>query len=157
MNISLIAAMSLQGVIGKDNQLPWHYPEDLKYFRAKTLGHTVVMGRNTFLSLGKPLSKRRNIVLTSNLISGVECYLNKEDFLAAYRWEGHPDDEEVFVIGGAATYQSFLADAKRIYLTLVKKEYQGDTYFPEFESDFDLISRDERGELDFLVYERKVF
>lgn len=61
------------------------------------------------------------------------------------------------MIGGAAAYQSFLADAKRIYLTLVKKEYQGDTYFPEFESDFDLISRDERGELDFLVYERKVF
>lgn len=85
MSISLIAAMSLQGVIGKDNQLPWHYPEDLKYFRAKTLGHTVVMGRNTFLSLGKPLPKRRNIVLTSNPITGVECYLNKEDFLAAYR------------------------------------------------------------------------
>jgi dihydrofolate reductase len=74
MIINIIAAMSLNRVIGKDNQLPWHYSEDLQHFKNLTLDHVIVMGYNTYLSIGKPLPKRRNIVLTSKTIDGVETY-----------------------------------------------------------------------------------
>lgn len=155
MRISLIVAMDLQRGIGKGNQLPWHYPEDLKYFREKTLGHTVVMGRKTFESIGKELPSRRNIVLSSSSLAGIECYPSKEAFLAAYQSEIHDQDEKIFVIGGAQTYESFLESAEYIYLTQIKESYECDRFFPLFESDFVCVEKTASEDLDFLVYARK--
>ena len=109
MKISLIVAMTPERVIGNQNQLPRHYPEDLQYFKKTTLNHTVVMGKNTFISLGKPLPQRRNVVITSQPIPSLECYPDRASFLADFK----PTDpeEQVFIIGGAYTYQSFLPDA----------------------------------------------
>lgn len=153
MKIALIAAMAPNRVIGYQNQLPRHYSEDLQYFKKTTLNHTVVMGKNTFISLGKPLPQRRNVVITSQPILSLECYPDRTSFLADFK----PTDpeEQVFIIGGAYTYQSFLPNADLIYLTKIRKNYQGDTFFPSFESDFVCISETPGQEVDFLIYQRK--
>lgn len=155
MKIALIVAMTSQRVIGNHNQLPWHYPEDLRYFKEKTTGHTIVMGRKTFESLRKPLPNRRNIILTSQSLPGCESYPSKEAFLEAYQAENPDPQEEIFIIGGAQVYESFLPDADRIYLTLIKKNYPGDRFFPEFESAFVCVEKKSTEALDFLIYERK--
>ncbi len=123
MKISLIVAMTPERVIGNQNKLPRHYPEDLHYFKEKTTDHTVVMGRKTFESIGKQLPNRRNIILTSQIIPKLECYPSKEAFLEAYQAEKADPEEELFIIGGAQVYESFLPNADRIYLTLIKKNY----------------------------------
>lgn len=155
MKISLIVAMTPERVIGNQNKLPRHYPEDLHYFKEKTTDHTVVMGRKTFESIGKQLPNRRNIILTSQIIPKLECYPSKEAFLEAYQAEKADPEEELFIIGGAQVYESFLPNADRIYLTLIKKNYPWDRFFPEFESDFICIQKQSSEKLDFLVYERK--
>lgn len=115
--------MTPERVIGNQNELPRHYPEDLSYFKEKTTGHTVVMGRKTLESIGKQLPNRRNIILTSQIIPGCECYPSKEAFLEAYQAEKSDPEEELFIIGGAQVYESFLPNADCIYLTLIKKNY----------------------------------
>lgn len=141
MKISLIVAMTSERVIGNQNQLPWHYPEDLKYFKEKTTGHTILMGRKTFESIGKPLPKRRNIILTSQSFAGLECYPSKGAFLEAYQAQNPDPQEEIFIIGGAQVYTSFLPNTDRIYLTLIKKNFPGDRFFPSFESDFVCVQK----------------
>lgn len=157
--LSLIVAMAENRIIGKDNKLPWHYPEDLKYFKETTLHKTVVMGRLTYESilesLKKPLPNRKSIIITRSpeKFPGVECYTSVEDFLAKY---GN-SDEEIFIIGGARIYQALLPYCDRLYITKIHKSYEGDTYFPEFkEEDFKLISEKKSDELTFCVYERRV-
>lgn len=129
--ISLIAAMSSNMVIGKDNKIPWHLPEDMKFFRAVTMGKPVIMGRKTFESIGKALPGRRNIVLSRSMTSlpnhpDVEVYQFLDEALASC--VGEP---EAMVIGGAEVYRQAVEVADRLYLTFIDMEVDGDTFFPE--------------------------
>jgi dihydrofolate reductase len=126
--LALIAAVSRNRVIGKDGTLPWHISEDLKRFKRITTGHTVLMGRKTFESLGKPLPNRRNVVLTSRTLPGVETYRSIPEALDALAGEA-----KVFVIGGGELFTSLLDRVDEFYLTIVDRTVDGDTYFPPFE------------------------
>jgi dihydrofolate reductase len=161
MRISIIAAMSINRVIGKGDGLPWHLPADLRYFKEKTMDHAVIMGRRTFDTVGKPLPGRRNIVVSHRrdlVIEGAEVVHSVLEAL-----KGLPGEEEVFIAGGGEIYRQSLDLADRLYLTMIHAEFEGDTFFPEFdETNWRLTSRtdqpsDERNpwEYSFLVYDRK--
>jgi dihydrofolate reductase len=132
--LSMIVAMSDNRVIGIENRLPWHIPEDLKRFKKITSGHPIVMGRKTFESIGRPLPGRTNIVVTRNKDYRAEgvfaCFSLKEALEFAGR---APGAEEIFVIGGGELFREALPMADRIYLTEVKWPYEGDAYFPTFD------------------------
>ncbi len=157
---SLIVAFDQNQLIGNGNKMPWHLPEDLKYFKQKTMNHKVVMGYNTYQSilsyLGKPFPNRDNIILTyddfSCDFSNVDKCLSIPDFLEKYR----DLDEEIFIAGGKSIYEQMIKYCDRLYITHIDKEYEGDTYFPEFDySEFNLVSENKDGILNFCVYERK--
>ena len=146
--------MASNRIVGNNNQLPRHYSQDLQYFKKTTSGHVVVMGYNTFLSIGKPLPNRRNIILSRTPVEGVETYASIEDM------KNHLESEhidQIFIIGWASIYRQFLPIADVIYLTEIKKPYEWDTSFPEFEQDFVEVERtpDESDEMDFVIYKRK--
>ncbi len=131
MLVSLIVAMDEAGVIGRDNALPWRLPEDLKRFKALTLGKPILMGRKTFESIGKPLPGRRNIVLTRSRDwrhDGVDTVNSIEEALALVR-----EAPEIAVIGGEEIFKLALPLSRRIYLTEVHARVDGDTYFPPFD------------------------
>ncbi|WP_184541724.1 dihydrofolate reductase [Mucilaginibacter sp. FT3.2] len=127
MTISIIVATAKNHAIGKNNQLLWYLPNDLKHFKDVTSGHTVIMGRKTFDSVGKPLPRRRNIVVTRQdiAIEGCEVVKSIEAAVALCASE-----EEVFIIGGAEIYRQALHLTNRIYLTLIDQDFDGDTFFP---------------------------
>ena len=141
-SVSLIVAMDEGGLIGRDNQLPWRLPEDLKHFKRLTLGKTVLMGRKTWDSLGKPLPERQNWVLSRDPAfrpAGARVFATLDEAYAAHA-EG-----ELMVIGGAALFRDCLPRAQRLYLTRVHARLEGDVRFPEFdEKAFRVASRDER-------------
>jgi dihydrofolate reductase len=128
MITSIIVAIAKNNAIGKDNKLLWYLPNDLKHFKDVTTGHTVIMGRKTYESVGKPLPKRRNIVVTRQAISieGCEVVPSIEAALALCA-----DEEEVFIVGGAEIYRQSIPLTDRIYLTKVDQDFDGDTFFPE--------------------------
>ena len=129
--ISIIAAVAENRAIGIHNRLPWHLPADLKYFRNKTLGHHVIMGRKNYQSIGKPLPQRTNIVITRDPgFDAPGCVVVNSIDAALAAAEGDP---ELFIIGGAGIYAQSLPFADRLYLTLVHHSFEGDTYFPELE------------------------
>ena len=133
MILCAIAAMSKNRVIGKSGHLPWHISEDLKFFKQKTSGHTIIMGRKTFDSLGKPLPHRRNIVLTRDQTwkrEGTEVFFSLDEALRSVQSQVSKE-EEVFVVGGAEIYKRSLARLDRIYLTLIEKDFDGDAFFPD--------------------------
>jgi dihydrofolate reductase len=132
MTISIIVAKGKNHAIGKNNKLLWHLPNDLKHFKDITTGHTVIMGRKTFDSVGKPLPKRRNIVITRQAISieGCEVVNSVDAALALCAGE-----EELFIIGGAEIYKQALPHTDRIYLTIINHDFDGDTFFPELNND----------------------
>ena len=158
--VSIIVAVAQNGTIGDKNSLLWHIKEDMRFFRTTTSGHAVIMGRKTFESLGsKPLPKRTNIVITRQDVE-FEGALTAHSLQEAIRMaEG---DEEVFVIGGAQIYAQALECADRLYLTLVERDYEGDTSFPEIDYRYwQLVAeqRHERGEeyeypFSFLTFDR---
>jgi dihydrofolate reductase len=129
-----IAAMSLNRVIGAGNKIPWHLPEDFKWFKQLTTGNVVVMGRKTFESIGKPLPNRETIILSRSQFSfpGVRTIsdLGQINLTAETR--------EVFICGGAQVYTQALPLCSDLYLTLVKREVEGDAFFPAFEDRFEL-------------------
>lgn len=128
--VSLIAAMDRRRLIGRDNALPWRLPEDLRHFKATTLGKPVIMGRKTWESLGRPLPERRNIVVSRNAgyaAAGAELAASLPAALALAG-----DVDEAFVIGGAELYRQALPLAQRLYLTEIDAEFAGDAWFPEF-------------------------
>lgn len=159
MRLSLIAAMARNRVIGRDNTLPWRLPEDLRYFKATTLGKPVIMGRKTWESLGRPLPGRLNIVVTRNASYRAEGATVVTGLPQAIAAAG--EVEEAFVIGGAELYRQALPLAQRIYLTEIATDVDGDASFPEFaDSDWAEISRDpqraESGlEFAFVVYQHR--
>ncbi|WP_316841473.1 dihydrofolate reductase [Pedobacter gandavensis] len=129
MIVSIVVAIAEDNAIGKDNQLLWHLPADLKHFKDITSGHTIIMGRKTYDSIGRPLPNRRNIVITRNRdleLPGTEITNSLEEALALCQ-----GTEEVFIIGGAELYNHALAATNRIYLTRVHQTYEADTFFPE--------------------------
>jgi dihydrofolate reductase len=130
--VKAIAAMSLNRVIGARGGLPWHLPDDLKFFKRTTLGHVVLMGRRTFESLGKPLPGRENWVMSSRSIPGVRVIRD----LAEIAEPG--SGRELFLIGGAQLYAQLLPRCTDLFLTLVKREVWGDTFFPPLERAFQL-------------------
>ncbi|WP_341643697.1 dihydrofolate reductase [Thauera sp. SDU_THAU2] len=159
--ITLIAAVARNGVIGRDNGLPWRLKADMQHFRAMTMGHPVVMGRKTWESLGRPLSGRRNVVVTRDTrfrAEGAEAFHSPEAALAAAS-----DAERIFVIGGAQLYATLLPRADRLELTEVWADVEGDAHFPLFDrSDFVEERRDARTadvdndfDFDFVSYRHR--
>jgi len=133
MIVSSIFAVSRNGVIGKDNRIPWYLPADLKYFKKRTLGHHVIMGRKTFESIGKALPKRTNIVITRNpFYVATNCIIvnSVEEALSIAQDNG---DEEAFIIGGSQIFEKALAYIDRLYLTEVDLEVDGDVFLPELD------------------------
>ena len=131
MRITLIAALTDDGVIGKDNQLPWRLPADLRRFKKITMGKPMIMGRKTWESIGKPLSGRKNIVMTRDenyAAEGGAVVNSAEAALTACKGA-----EEAMVIGGASLYKVFFSQADRLQLTFVHADIPGDVHFPEFE------------------------
>src|SRR5690625_4149017 len=135
MSFTIIVAHSLNGVIGNKGEIPWHLPSDFAFFRQKTEGHTVVMGRKTYESIGRPLPNRRNIVLSRHVHSaqGVECFPRVEDLEESLAGTKGPN-EKVFIIGGEAVYNYFIPKASEIYVTLVDAVVKGDTHFPRLDT-----------------------
>lgn len=166
MIISLIAAMAQNRVIGKNNDLPWRLPDDMKFFMQQTKGHHVIMGRKNYDSLQekfKPLPNRTNIVVTrqKNLNAPGCIVVNAVEQALQIAQQAH--EPETYVIGGAEIYKIALPMAHRIYLTEIHADVQGDTYFPEFDKEaWEEVSRvphpaDERHPFafDFVIYEKQ--
>lgn len=132
MIVTMVVAIAENHAIGKNNQLLWHLPKDLKHFKQITNGHTIIMGRKTFDSMGKPLPNRRNIVITRNQeleLAGAEVVGSVEEALALCA-----PSEEVFIIGGGEIYKMAMPFTEKIYLTVVHHPFDGDAYFPEIDS-----------------------
>jgi len=131
-----IAAMALNRVIGDGNQIPWHLPEDFKWFKQTTLGHVLVMGRKTFASIGRPLPGRETIVLSRSGWShpGVRTAATLTEAAAL------AGERKAFICGGAQIYEQALPWCDELLLTLVKREVAGDAFFPRFEDDFTLVA-----------------
>lgn len=160
--ISFLFAMDKNWLIGKDNKLPWHLPNDLKYFKETTMNKKIVMGRKTFESIGRPLPGRETIVLTKNEKFSCEGCLVFHSINEFLQFAQNNKEEEMFVIGGAKIFEALLPFADRLYVTEIEGEFEGDTYFPKIDfSEWKLISQKD-GVVDeknvyphrFLVYER---
>ena len=130
--------MSLNRVIGDSNRIPWHLPDDFKWFKRMTTGQVVVMGRKTFESIGKPLPNRQTIVLTSSAepITGAQVAASLDEVA---KLMPTTDPREVFICGGATVYNQALPICSDLYLTLVNRTVEGDAFFPAFEDKFELV------------------
>ena len=159
--LSIIVAIAKDYVRGKDNKLIWNIPADLKRFKKITTGHTVIMGRNTFLSLGRVLPNRKHIVLS---LTELDC--DNENVVVVDDIEKLDEyidkDEENFVIGGAMIYKLLMPKADRLYITEIDKDFEGDSYFPEISKDeWTEVSREHAPQdendfrYDYVIYERK--
>ncbi|MBM7716408.1 dihydrofolate reductase [Bacillus thermophilus] len=159
--ISFLWAEDENGLIGKNNELPWRLPADLKYFKETTMGHPIVMGRKTFESIGKPLPGRKSIILTRDkTFQAEDCLVfhSKDELL---EWI-EQYDSEVFITGGSEIFRLFLDEVDRLYVTKIHCQFEGDTYFPDVNWDeWRLVStkpgpKNEKNPYDyeFLIYER---
>ncbi len=155
--INLIVAIGNNNVIGKGNKLPWHYEEDMQYFKKTTMGNTVIMGEMTFKSiisyLNKPLTGRTNVIatLTDYKYKGIEV---TNDIIAYLN--NFPKDKEIFIIGGKIIYDLTIDVADRLYITHINKDFDGDVFFKEIDySKYQKTNEKISGELNFSVYERK--
>lgn len=133
-----VVAAAQNGVIGKDNKLPWHFSADLKFFKNLTTGHTLVMGRKTFESIGRPLPNRQNIVISRKTaqIPGAEAVHSIEAALKAAK------HEKIFIIGGGEIFKQTLDLVEGIYLTLIHQDFEGDAFYPGVPAGFKEISRE---------------
>lgn len=160
MKISIIAAVAENNAIGFKNQLIWHLPADLQFFKKTTLNNTIIMGRKTFDSIGKALPKRKNIVISRNtslIAPGCTIVANLKEAIA------QADSEEIFIVGGANIYNQSMEIADQLYITKVHDQFEADTFFPEIDSKiWEEISRedhfkDEKHAFDFsfIIYQKK--
>ena len=160
---SIIAAISENNVIGKNNKLLWHLPEDLKRFKELTTGHTIIMGRKTFESIGKILPNRKHIVLTRDEKyhvndENVQIVNNIEDLEKYVKTE-----EENFIIGGAIIYRQLILKVEKMYITRIHKKFEGDAYFPVIDESSWKVTEAIQGikneknpyDYEFITYERK--
>lgn len=144
LNFSIIVAMSHNRVIGNDNKLLWHLPNDLKHFKRITMGKPIVMGRKTFESIGKPLPGRKNVILSTDLNlldkyknQDIKVFHNKDKLLDSFSAE----NSEIMIIGGGEIYKQFINKVNKIYLTLVDTVCTGDVYFPELDNTWLVVSK----------------
>lgn len=155
ITLSLIVAMANNRTIGRNNELPWYLPEDLKYFKSVTMGKPIVMGRKTFDSIGRPLPGRLNIVITRNAEwqhPGVKTAASLQQAVAIAA-EANPQDQEVMVIGGEEIYRTAIELADRLYITRVQAEVEGDAFFPQYnESEWQEVSRQQPGSQGDIPY-----
>lgn len=155
MKLALIVAHDPNLVIGKDGTLPWHYPEDLKYFKRTTMGRPLLMGRGVFEELNeKPLPGRENVVLSrTKEYEQVPVFKSISDALDYLK-----EEELVFVIGGGEIYRQLLPKADQLFVTEIHRQFEGDTYFPEYRDDISSVwkevKRHDHAELSFVVYNR---
>jgi dihydrofolate reductase len=158
--LSAIVAMTYNRVIGLDNGMPWSMHSDLKNFKRITSGNTVIMGRNTYESIGKALPNRRNIVITRQHItySDAETYHSVEDAIAAVQ-----NEKEVFIIGGGKIYAEVIDKIDKLYLSLINTKLEGDTYFPEFNKSvtltvehYEQFDKTDKDDYDFSFYEYSI-
>lgn len=155
MTLAIIVAHDPNLVIGNEGGLPWHYSNDLKYFKKVTMGHPMLMGRGVFEELDeKPLPGRENVVLSrTRNYEHIPTFSSVEEALDYLEGE-----ELVFVIGGGEVYRQLLPQADKLFVTEIRQSYEGDTYFPEYRDDISSVwkevKRDDRGELAFVIYDR---
>jgi dihydrofolate reductase len=145
MRISFLVAVATNGVIGRDNKLPWHLSNDLKRLKALTIGHHIVMGRKTFDEIGrKPLPGRTNIIISRSPIAPQECVIPVRTIEDAFTAVA-PSEDELFILGGAEIFRQLLHRADRMYITQVHADVDGDTYFPDFDdvNEWQLIDRED--------------
>ena len=162
MIVSAIAAVDRNQVIGKDNGIPWYLPADLQYFKRTTLGHHVIMGRKSFESIGRPLPRRTNIVVTRDLFFTASNCLVAHSLEEAISIAVENEETEAFVIGGGEIYRQSMPFLDRVYLTRVDIEVEGDVFFPELPAEeWKLVSSEPHGQdkknpmtYAFEVYER---
>lgn len=160
--LSIIVAIAKNNAIGKDNKLLWHLPEDLKRFKKLTTGHNIIMGRKTFESLGRVLPNRHHIILCNDMEMNIddENVEVLEDISMLDKYIN--SDEENFVIGGATMYKLLMPYAKKMYITEIDKEFDGDVYFPEINKDEWTVTNREKGpkdnendfEYEYVTYKR---
>lgn len=163
MKISSIVAVANNGVIGNDNDIPWRISTDLKYFKKVTLGHHIIMGRKSFLSIGKPLPKRTNIIVTRDPFFVATNCIVVHSIPEALEYAANNGEEEVFITGGGTIYEQTMDIVDKLYITEVDAEPEGSVHFPSInKEEWNLISEDphtkgERDEYDFCfkVYEKK--
>ena len=160
--LSIIVAKAKNNIIGKDNKLLWHLPADMKRFKQLTTGHVVIMGRKTFESIGKVLPNRKSVVFTQNNdfvvddenVEIVHSMLEIKEYIE--------NDEENFVIGGAMIYNLLMPHVKKMYVTEINKDFEGDTFFPKINEEIWKVTNREQGVMDeynnleyeFVTYER---
>ncbi|MDI2588996.1 dihydrofolate reductase [Psychrobacillus sp. NEAU-3TGS] len=158
--ISLIVAHDPNRVIGLNNEMPWHIPGDLAYFKEKTMGKAIVMGRKTFESIGRVLPGRKNIIITRNpsyKAEGAEVVTNLPDAVDLAK----SYHEEVMIIGGEQIFRAILPKADRLYVTFIEQSFEGDTFFPPYGEEWVLVDTSEKMETAegihyvYLVYEKK--
>ncbi|MFJ7972508.1 dihydrofolate reductase [Psychrobacillus sp. NPDC096389] len=158
--ISLIVAHDPNRVIGQDNKMPWHIPGDLAYFKEKTMGKAIVMGRKTFESIGRILPGRKNIIITRNAsykAEGADVVTNLADAVALAK----SYHEEVMIIGGEQIFRAILPTADRLYVTFIEQSFEGDTFFPPYGKEWVLVDTSEKMETAegipyvYLVYEKQ--
>lgn len=164
--LSILAAMARNRVIGQENRLPWHLPADLKHFKSLTMGHPIVMGRKTYESIGRPLPGRTNIILTHQEtfeVPGAIVVHSIESALQKCR-ENNAVQHESFIIGGENLYRQTLPYCQRLYITEIQKDFDGDAFFPEFDSnEWQETQRDQHFsegndifEYHFVIFDRKM-
>ena len=168
MKVSLIVAVSENGVIGKDNDLIWHLPKDMKFFKDTTLGHHVIMGRRNFESIPhkyRPLPNRKNIIITRNKNYTAKNCIIKNNLKDALKEARNSNEDEAFIIGGGEIYKLALQEnlVDRIYLTRIHYEFEGDTFFPALSSKWKEINKkdffkDEKHKYNFtfFTYEKTI-
>lgn len=129
----MIVAMSLNHVIGKENTMPWHMPSDLAHFKRLTMGHVMIMGKNTYLSIGKPLPGRTTWVLSTSMepSPGITIFESLDEILAKAR---KLDQERFFIVGGGTLYASLMSQADELYVTEIETTLEGDTFFPSIDA-----------------------
>jgi|WetSurMetagenome_2_1015567.scaffolds.fasta_scaffold388172_1 dihydrofolate reductase len=153
MNLIIISALTRDRVIGKDRKVPWDIPEDMHRFKRLTTGHPVLMGRGTFETLSSPLTNRRNVVLSSRPIAGVETFPTIAEALHALS-----NEQDVYLIGGGEIFAQLLTSATELRLTIVDKQFEGDTFFPPYEhligTVFKLAAREQHEGFSFEDYVR---
>ncbi|WP_345239014.1 dihydrofolate reductase [Pontibacillus salipaludis] len=161
--ISFLVAMDRNRLIGKDNDLPWRLPNDLKFFKSVSTGKTIIMGRKTFESMNGPLPNRKNVVLTRDANfqeDGCDVIHSLEP---VFEWEKEDPNTEYLIIGGSHIFEQTINEADRMYITWIEEDFEGDTYFPEFNEDEWTLTKKERGVQDeknpyeyyFCQYDRK--
>jgi dihydrofolate reductase len=155
--ITLIAAMTPERVLGRDGDMPWELPEDLQHFKKTTSDGAVVMGRKTFESFahGRPLPNRLNVILSRSAednIEGAKVVHSLEEAIEYCREKGY--SEEIFIIGGGSVYKQAIEIGTKMILSEIHEEFEGDTYFPEFGEEWKEVSRDKREGFDIVTYRK---